>query len=29
VLIFLCVLLIAFLFVRGFGVRMAEGRPGS
>jgi multiple sugar transport system permease protein len=29
VLIFLCVLLIAFLFVRGFGVRMAEGRPGG
>jgi multiple sugar transport system permease protein len=29
VLIFLCVLLIAFLFVRGLGVRMAEGRPGT
>jgi multiple sugar transport system permease protein len=29
VLIFLCVLLIAFLFIRGFGVRMAEGRPGG
>jgi multiple sugar transport system permease protein len=29
VLIFLCVLVIAFLFVRGLGVRMAEGRPGS
>jgi multiple sugar transport system permease protein len=28
VLIFICVLIIAFLFVRGFGVRMAEGRPG-
>jgi multiple sugar transport system permease protein len=28
VLIFLCVLIIAFLFVKGFGVRMAEGRPG-
>ena len=28
VLIFLSVLLIAFLFVRGFGVRMQEGRPG-
>jgi len=28
VLIFLCVLLIAFLFVRGFGVRVEEGRPG-
>jgi multiple sugar transport system permease protein len=29
VLIFIAVLIIAFLFVRGFGVRMAEGRPGS
>jgi len=29
VLIFICVLIIAFVFVRGFGVRMAEGRPGS
>ncbi|HEY8466748.1 MAG TPA: sugar ABC transporter permease [Solirubrobacterales bacterium] len=29
VLIFLCVLLIAFVFVRWFGVRMAEGRPGA
>jgi multiple sugar transport system permease protein len=29
VLIFICVLIIAFLFVRGFGVRMAEGRPGA
>ena len=29
VLIFLCVLLIAFLFVKGMGVRMAEGRPGT
>jgi multiple sugar transport system permease protein len=29
VLIFLCVLVIAFVFVKGFGVRMAEGRPGS
>jgi multiple sugar transport system permease protein len=29
VLIFLCVLIIAFLFVRGLGVRMAEGRPGT
>jgi multiple sugar transport system permease protein len=29
VMIFLCVLLIAFLFVKGFGVRMAEGRPGT
>ncbi len=28
VLIFLCVLLIAFLFVKGLGVRMQEGRPG-
>jgi multiple sugar transport system permease protein len=28
VLIFLCVLIIAFIFVKGFGVRMAEGRPG-
>jgi multiple sugar transport system permease protein len=29
VLIFLCVLIIAYLFVRGLGVRMAEGRPGT
>jgi multiple sugar transport system permease protein len=29
VLIFVCVLIIAFLFVRILGVRMAEGRPGS
>jgi multiple sugar transport system permease protein len=29
VLIFICVLIIAFLFVRGLGVRMAEGRPGT
>jgi multiple sugar transport system permease protein len=29
VLIFLCVFLIAFLFIKGFGVRMQEGRPGS
>jgi multiple sugar transport system permease protein len=29
VLIFICVLVIAFIFVRGFGVRMAEGRPGT
>jgi multiple sugar transport system permease protein len=29
VLIFVCVLIIAFVFVRGFGVRMAEGRPGT
>jgi ABC-type sugar transport system permease subunit len=29
VLIFLCVLIIAFLFVRGFGTRLEEGRPGS
>jgi len=28
VLIFICVLIIAFVFVKGFGVRMAEGRPG-
>jgi multiple sugar transport system permease protein len=28
VLIFFCVLIIAFIFVKGFGVRMAEGRPG-
>jgi multiple sugar transport system permease protein len=28
VLIFLCVFLIAFLFVRGFGTRLDEGRPG-
>jgi multiple sugar transport system permease protein len=29
VLIFICVLIIAFIFVRVLGVRMAEGRPGS
>jgi multiple sugar transport system permease protein len=29
VLIFICVLIIAFLFVRLFNVRMAEGRPGA
>jgi multiple sugar transport system permease protein len=29
VLIFICVLIIAFLFVRLLGVRMAEGRPGT
>jgi multiple sugar transport system permease protein len=29
VLIFVAVLIIAFVFVKGFGVRMAEGRPGS
>ena len=29
VLIFISVLIIAFIFVRGFGVRMAEGRPGA
>jgi multiple sugar transport system permease protein len=29
VLIFISVLIIAFIFVRGFGVRMAEGRPGT
>lgn len=29
VLIFICVLIIAFIFVRLFGVRMAEGRPGT
>lgn len=29
VLIFLCVFLIAFIFVRGFGVKVDEGRPGS
>jgi multiple sugar transport system permease protein len=28
VLIFVCVLIIAFVYIRGFGVRMAEGRPG-
>jgi multiple sugar transport system permease protein len=28
VLIFFCVLILAFVFVKGFGVRMAEGRPG-
>jgi multiple sugar transport system permease protein len=29
VLIFVSVFIIAFLFIRGFGVRMAEGRPGT
>jgi multiple sugar transport system permease protein len=29
VLIFISVLIIAFIFIRGFGVRMQEGRPGS
>jgi multiple sugar transport system permease protein len=29
VLIFISVFVIAFLFIRGFGVRMAEGRPGT
>ena len=29
VLIFLCVFLIAFVFVRGFGARVEEGRPGG
>ena len=29
VLIFLSVLVIAFIFIRGFGVRMNEGRPGG
>jgi multiple sugar transport system permease protein len=29
VLIFICVLIIAFVFVRVLGVRMAEGRPGT
>jgi multiple sugar transport system permease protein len=29
VLIFLCVFLIAFLFVKGFGARLDEGRPGG
>jgi multiple sugar transport system permease protein len=29
VLIFLCVLLIAFVFIRGFGTRLEEGRPGG
>ncbi len=29
VLIFLCVFLIAFLFVRGFGAKVQEGRPGG
>jgi multiple sugar transport system permease protein len=29
VLIFFSVLIIAFVFIRGFGVRMAEGRPGG
>ncbi len=29
VLIFICVFLIAFLFIKGFGVKMNEGRPGG
>jgi multiple sugar transport system permease protein len=29
VLIFLCVFLIAFVFVRGFGTKLEEGRPGG
>jgi multiple sugar transport system permease protein len=29
VLIFFSVLIIAFIFIRGFGVRMAQGRPGA
>jgi multiple sugar transport system permease protein len=29
VLIFICVLAIAFVYVKGFGVRVEEGRPGS
>ncbi len=29
VLIFLCVLIIAFVYVRGFGTRLEEGRPGG
>jgi multiple sugar transport system permease protein len=29
VLIFLCVFLIAFIFVRGFGTKLDEGRPGG
>jgi multiple sugar transport system permease protein len=29
VLIFVCVFLIAFVFVKGFGVRVEEGRPGG
>ncbi|HKO39429.1 MAG TPA: sugar ABC transporter permease, partial [Solirubrobacterales bacterium] len=29
VLIFLCVFLIAFLFVKGFGAKLDEGRPGG
>jgi multiple sugar transport system permease protein len=29
VLIFFSVLIIAYIFIRGFGVRMAEGRPGQ
>jgi multiple sugar transport system permease protein len=29
VLIFVCVFIIAFIFIRGFGVRMQEGRPGT
>jgi multiple sugar transport system permease protein len=29
VLIFVCVFLIAFVFVKGFGARVEEGRPGG
>lgn len=29
VLIFACVLIISFIFIRGFGARMSEGRPGA
>jgi multiple sugar transport system permease protein len=29
VLIFVCVLIIAFLYIRGFGTRLQEGRPGG
>lgn len=29
VLIFFCVLIISFIFIRGFGTRMSEGRPGA
>ena len=29
VLIFICVVLIAFLFVKGFGAKVDEGRPGG
>jgi multiple sugar transport system permease protein len=29
VLIFACVLIISFIFIRGFGAKMSEGRPGA